>query len=234
MCDYNSGDSDIDLYDIPKFPGYTQVQGSLKGESDLHASIEEAKQYSSELGTDSENDGVFILSKAAVAAPRPVVSMINNTAHKIQVVSQHVINFGQPNPLAISKGPPHTSALPTRSTQRVTKEARAHCEQRLLREIIANLRRRKERAAALDQLQKQAAKLYLHSAQAPFRISELHNLAQRVALHTENTTSELFAWYFRQTSKRYAKSLANSLGRGSGTKATEDILQLLSVNLGSS
>jgi hypothetical protein len=232
MCDNDSDYSEIDLYDIPEFPGYGPLQGCPGGEPDLHASIEKAKPDSSETRTDSEDEVSFTLSKPALAAPRPDSSIVDNTAHDIQVISQHVIIFDQPNPPEIPRAPSQILALPSPSAHIVTKETSAHREQRLLREIIANPRRRKERAAALGQLQKQAAKLDFASAQAPLQISELHKLTQRLASQTENTASELFARYLRQARKRYAKSFANATG-GSGSEVFENILQSLSAILGS-
>jgi hypothetical protein len=230
MCDNDSNYPEIGLYDIPEFLGYDPLQDCSGGEPSLQASIEKAKPDSSETRTDSEDEVSFTLSKPALAPPRPDISIVDNTAHNIQVVSQHVIIFDQQNPPEIPRASPQILAPPSPSAHIVTKETSAHREQRLLREIIANPRRRKERATALTQLQRQAAKLDLASAQAPLRISELHKLTQRLASQTENTASELFARYLRQARKRYSKSIVNAKG---GSEVSKNILQSLSVNLGS-
>jgi hypothetical protein len=98
MCDYDSDYSDINLYDIPEFPGHDQLQVSPKGEHDIRASNEGAEQCLSKTGADSEDDVIFILNKPAQATPRPDGHMVDDTAHHDQVSHSHVTNFGQPNP----------------------------------------------------------------------------------------------------------------------------------------
>lgn len=138
MCDYDSDYSDIDLYDIPEFPGYDQLQVGPEGEPAIRASNECAEQCSSESGADSEDDVIFILSKPARATLRPDIRMVDDTAHHDLVSHSHVTNFRQPNPSEISRTTTNISPALNCSAENKRKESTAYRQQRLLRGIIAD------------------------------------------------------------------------------------------------
>ena len=238
MCDYDSDCSDIDLYDIPEFPGYDQVQVGPEGEPDINASLESAEQCSSKTGTDSNDDVLFIMSRPVQTAHQPDNPMVNNTAHYLQASLIHVTPFDQlrwhPDaPLEILRALPETSAILNHSAETVREETKVHRQQRLLRGIIGNPNHRKERAKAIGQLEREAAKIDFESEQAPFQISELQKLAQKLASKTETTAAELFARYIRLARKRQGKFVAKGQREGSGSRASGKVLQSLSINLGS-
>lgn len=60
---------------------------------------------------------------------------------------------------------------------------------------------------AISQVKREVAKINFDSEQAPFQISELRKLAQKVASKTETTATELFAQYIRLARKRQESSL---------------------------
>jgi len=237
MCDYDSGYSDLDLYDIPEFPGYDQLQVDHEEEPDTRAPVKGAEQCSSETGVDSNDDVLIAMSKPVQAALRPDNPVVNNTAHCVQGSSIHVISFDQlrwyPDaPLEILRALPETSAILNPSEETVREETKAYRQQRLLRAIIANPSHRKERAKAIGQLEREAAKIDFESEQAPFQISKLQKLTQKVASKTETTAGELFAQYIRRARKRQAKFVAKGQREGSESAASEKVLQSLSINLG--
>jgi hypothetical protein len=238
MCDYDSDCSDINLYDIPEFPGYDQLQVGPEGKADVNASVEDAEHSASKTKAESDDDVLFILSRPAQGALRPDIPMLTNTAHYVQASPINVTPFSQlrwhPDaPLETLRPLPQTFATLNRSTENVREETKAHQRQRLLRGIIANPNHRKERANAIGQLEREAAKIDFESKEAPFQISELQKLTQRVASKTEATAGELFAQYIRLARKRQGKFVAKGQREGSGSRASERVLQSLSINLGS-
>jgi hypothetical protein len=232
MCDYDSDHSDVGLYDIPEFPGYDQLQVGYESEPDTRASVEGAEQYSSETGADSNDDVLFILSRPVQAALQPDIPVVNDTAHEVQVPSHHVTNFGQQNLTEIFRTIAEPSEVLNRSVKAPREETNAQRQQRLLQRILANPHQRKERAKALGQLQREAEKLNFVSGQAPFKISELQQLAQQLASKTESTASELVAQYIHQARKRHARSVVKAQGGGSGSRASENVSQSPSINSG--
>jgi len=75
------------------------------------------------------------------------------------------------------------------------EETKAYPQHKLLRKIIANPNQWRERAQAIGQLEREAAKIDLELEQAPFQISELQKLTREITLKSETTTVELFAQY---------------------------------------
>lgn len=234
MCDYGSDFSGVDLYDMPEFPGHGPLQVGFHGGPDFDASVEGARQWSPESGTVSDDDVLFVMSRPVQAALRPQSPVLNNTAHYVQDSTLHVAPFEQliwhpAAPRETVRAIPKPPAALNHSAGPVRTETNAQQQQRLLRRIVANPHRRKKRAAALNELQREAAKLNFESEQAPLQIWEIQKLAQKSAFKTESTSSELFVQYVNQARRRHLRSVAKAQR---GARPSENAPQLPGINLG--
>lgn len=125
-----------------------------------------------------------------------------------------------------------TSSRLKRSEEKIRAEARRNEQQALLKKIIANPRRRIDRASAIHRLQEKAGTIKLGSREEDLRIFELAVLAQEVAAKTEKTAEELFQEYNRSAKRRKAKSIALKQKSAIRVSASDNLVQTPNFNLG--